>query len=153
MRGAKRLSGFSLTEFMVALLILSILVGVAAPGFLDFLRRQKLSSSANSALVMLQYARSEAIKRQADIQVSFLASSSGWTIEVRLDTTNELLRELEGNDTQSGWSGDNEVIFDLRGRPAAASCMQLAVSGDSSLLRHIDVLSGGKIAVKEGSCE
>lgn len=153
MRATKRQYGFSMTEFLVALLILSILVGVAAPGFLDLLRSQKVSSSANSALVMLQYARSEAIKRQADIQVNFVASSTGWTIEVRLDATNELLRELAKDDVQTGWTGDSEVVFDLRGRPMAASCMQLGVTGDSSLLRHIDVLSGGKIAVQEGSCE
>lgn len=149
----KRLNGFSLTEFMVALLILSILVGIAMPGFADFLRRQKVSSSANSALVMLQYARSEAIKRQSNIEVSFLSDSLSWTIEVRLDDTDELLRTLKKDDVQTSWSGDNLVVFDLRGRPVTASCMQLEVSEDSSLLRHIDVLSGGKIAVKEGNCE
>lgn len=149
----KRLNGFSLTEFMVALLILSILVGIAMPGFGDFLRRQKVSSSANSALVMLQYARSEAIKSQSNIEVSFLSDSSSWTIEVRVDETDELLRSLKRDDVQTGWSGDNQVVFDLRGRPVTASCMQLEVSDDSSLLRHIDVLSGGKIAVKEGNCE
>lgn len=152
MRAKTAAKGFSLIEFMVALIILSILVGIAVPGFLDFLRRQKMSSSANSALAMLQYARSEAIKRQTDIEVNFVADSSGWTIEVRRDDTDELLRTLRKDDTQTGWSGTNRVLFDLRGRPAAAGCMTLAVDGDSSLSRQISVLSGGKISVKEGSC-
>ncbi len=152
MRAANRSRGFSLIEFMIALIILSILVGIAVPGFLDFLRRQKMSSSANSALAMLQYARSEAIKRQSDIEVNFVADSTGWTIEVRQDDTDELLRTLRKDDTQTEWSGSNRILFDLRGRPAAASCMQLAVDGDSSLNRQISVLSGGKIAVKEGDC-
>ncbi|WP_348730628.1 GspH/FimT family pseudopilin [Rheinheimera texasensis] len=152
MRAANRSRGFSLIEFMIALIILSILVGIAVPGFLDFLRRQKMSSSANSALAMLQYARSEAIKRQSDIEVNFVADSTGWTIEVRRDDTDELLRTLRKDDTQTEWSGSNRILFDLRGRPAAASCMQLAVDGDSSLNRQISVLSGGKIAVKEGDC-
>ncbi len=152
MRAANRSRGFSLIEFMIALIILSILVGIAVPGFLDFLRRQKMSSNANSALAMLQYARSEAIKRQSDIEVNFVADSTGWTIEVRRDDTDELLRTLRKDDTQTEWSGSNRILFDLRGRPAAASCMQLAVDGDSSLNRQISVLSGGKIAVKEGDC-
>lgn len=152
MRTMRSSNGFSLIEFMVALLILSILVGVAMPGFVDFLRRQSVSSSANSALMMMQYARSEAIKRQSNIAVNFLSDSSSWTIEVRLDDTDELLRTLKKDDVQTGWSGDNQVIFDLRGRPGTPSCMQLAVSGDSSILRHIEVFSGGKIAVKEGTC-
>ncbi len=152
MRAANRSRGFSLIEFMIALIILSILVGIAVPGFLDFLRRQKMSSSANSALAMLQYARSEAIKRQSDIEVNFVADSTGWTIEVRRDDTDELLRTLRKDDTQTEWSGSNRILFDLRGRPAAASCMQLAVDGDSSHNRQISVLSGGKIAVKEGDC-
>lgn len=152
MRTLKTAKGFSLIELMVALIILSILVGLAVPGFLDFLRRQKVSSSANSALAMLQYARSEAIKRQSGIEVNFVADSTGWTIEVRRDDTDELLRTLRKDDTQTLWSGTNRVLFDLRGRPAAASCMELAVEGDSSLNRQISVLSGGKIAVKEGNC-
>lgn len=151
--GARNSSrGFSLIEFMIALIILSILVGIAVPGFLDFLRRQKVASSANSALAILQYARSEAIKRQSNIEVNFVADSAGWTIEVRRDDTDELLRTLRKDDPQTEWSGSNRVLFDLRGRPAAASCMQLAVDGDSSLNRQISVLSGGKIAVKAGVC-
>lgn len=152
MRAGRFVRGFSLTEFMIALLILAIIVGFAAPGFLDMMRQQKLTSTANSALVMLQFARSEAIKRQADVQVGFVARSGGWTIEVRLDATNELLRQLDKDDASSEWSGTNEIVFDLRGRPAAAGCTQLTVSGASSLLRRIDVFSGGKMTVKEGSC-
>lgn len=152
MRALKGNSGFSLIELVVALTILSILVAIAVPSFLEFLRMQKASSSANSALVMMQFARSEAIKRQANIEVNIIDTSADWTVEVRLDSTNELLRTLKQDDTQTTWSGNNTLVFDLRGRPVAASCMQLDISGSSGLTRSINILSGGKIAVKEGAC-
>ncbi|SFS04891.1 type IV fimbrial biogenesis protein FimT [Dyella sp. OK004] len=67
--------GFSLVELMIALAVASILAIVAAPGFRDMLRRNKVSGASNALLADIAYARSEAASRGGI--VSICPSSDG----------------------------------------------------------------------------
>ena len=59
--------GFSLIELMVALAILVILVTVAIPSFTGSLLRANATSLADSLITSLNYAKSEAISRNARV--------------------------------------------------------------------------------------
>jgi len=71
--------GFTLIELMITIVILSVLVSIAIPGFQETIRRNKISATANDFIGSLLFARSEAIKREQDVAI--VASnnwSSGW---------------------------------------------------------------------------
>ena len=57
-------AGFTLIELVIAIVIIGILAGMAAPSFRSFLRSSQLSAAANDLLADITFARSEALKRQ-----------------------------------------------------------------------------------------
>ena len=60
-----RSRGFTLLELMITIIIAAILVAIAVPGFQGFIKRNAVTSTANSLLADLQYARGEAVSRRA----------------------------------------------------------------------------------------
>lgn len=59
--------GFTLIELMMALLVGSILFGVAIPSFRTFAQNSRLTGAANDLLASVQTARTEALKRQGNV--------------------------------------------------------------------------------------
>jgi len=62
-------AGFSLMELMIALTVASILLGLAVPNLTQFMKNNKLTSGANDFMSSLQRARTESVKRQANVVV------------------------------------------------------------------------------------
>lgn len=94
-------TGFTLVELLIALLIGAILATLAAPSFMDTIRRNRLVSASNDFLATLNYARSEAIKRGQTITVCASSDQAtctndgwenGWII---MDDNNQVLRVFE----------------------------------------------------------
>jgi type IV fimbrial biogenesis protein FimT len=69
---------------MVALVIAAILVAIAAPSYREFMQDTRMSGDANEFLTMVNFARSEAIKRDARVTMcnsangDACASAGGW---------------------------------------------------------------------------
>jgi len=59
--------GFTLIELMVTIMVLAILLGVAVPSFRDAALGSRLTAYANDIVASVQVARSEAIKRNANV--------------------------------------------------------------------------------------
>lgn len=72
-----RSRAFTLVELLIAIAILTVLVGVAIPGYNDMTLGSKLRSQANDLVAGAVLARSEAIKRNQ--AVTLCASSDGAT--------------------------------------------------------------------------
>ncbi|SDF14987.1 MULTISPECIES: GspH/FimT family pseudopilin [Rhodanobacteraceae] len=65
----KKRKGFTLIELMVTVLVLAILVGIAAPSFVDFMRRNQVTSQANEFLGALRLARASAIGQNGFVSI------------------------------------------------------------------------------------
>ncbi len=70
--------GFTLLELIVSMTVLAILLGIAVPSFMSTLDKRRLSGAAEQLYSDLQYARSEAIKRNTPVFVTFTGAGTTW---------------------------------------------------------------------------
>ena len=94
-------AGFTLIELMVALAVAGVLLGVGVPSFRDGLLSNRAKAVATDIHLGFLMARSESLKRSANIDIVASGGNwtNGWTVEVQ--ATNEVLR---GNDASNGVS-------------------------------------------------
>jgi type IV fimbrial biogenesis protein FimT len=64
-----RASGFTLVELMIALTIVAILVGLAAPSYRDFTHNNQTSATNNDLVTALNLARNESLRRGTGVTV------------------------------------------------------------------------------------
>ena len=75
----QRFRGFTLIELLMAVALLGIIATLAAPSMTNFVIRQRVSSQANEMMLSLAFARSEALKRNAEIRLlPATDSAEGW---------------------------------------------------------------------------
>jgi len=147
-RALSRAAGFTLVELMLALTVLGILASLALPSLSDLVKGQRVKTASSDVYASLIYARSEAIKRAADVTVVPNAPSGDWA-------TGWQVRDAAGNvlkvqDAIAGImvspaaatitfrrdgriAGTATVEFILSSSPAnakvTARCVQISLSG------------------------
>ncbi len=92
-RGTGDARGFTLTELVIALVILGILVAMAVPAYTEFVRNSRRAGVLNEFVAALNLARSEAVKRGVPVAVCRTADgvgcggswTRGWLVFVNLD--------------------------------------------------------------------
>ena len=75
-----RSSGFTLIELMVVVVIAAVLVTLAAPSFREMIARNRLEGVASEFFTDLQYARSEAVARNANVGLVTGAAGTCYSI-------------------------------------------------------------------------
>jgi type IV fimbrial biogenesis protein FimT len=73
-------SGFSLIELMFAVVVLVILGTIAAPNMYDMVLNSRVRAAASDLYGTLIAARSEAIKRNADVDIVPDTDWNGWRV-------------------------------------------------------------------------
>ncbi len=151
-------SGFTIIELMITVTIAGILALVAAPSISGMIANQRTRAAATEIHLSLLLARSEAIKRNANIDLIRTGAtwSEGWTVQsgaTVLRTTNA----LEGNVTvvceygASDCDGDDvdTMTFTRTGRPEELIAFEMYNSADDKVqMRCIGVSLSGTPAVK-----
>jgi type IV fimbrial biogenesis protein FimT len=80
--------GFTLIELMVVVALAAILAAIAAPSFKSFVSGQRVKTAASDFAMAAILARSEAIKRNADVTITAVTPGDatgwedGWTVAV-----------------------------------------------------------------------
>lgn len=135
-----RTRGFTLIELMVTVVMVAILATVAVPSFQQIRIGNQLASDVNSVLAGLHYARSEAVKRRASVELHIVTDGIAWTYEVRREGSEDPLqvRGASGNRVALSAS-ESPVEFNHLGR-AAGSCadgcrLELSVADECRAIR------------------
>jgi type IV fimbrial biogenesis protein FimT len=76
---AARVSGFTLMELLVTIVVVGILAALAVPAFNSFVLNDRVIGQINSLVGSFNYARSEAIKQHLSAGVTVCPSSDGKT--------------------------------------------------------------------------
>jgi len=147
---SRRDSGFTLIELLVTISVAAVLLTVAVPSFSTLILTQQVRVSAADLQTSLFYARSEAIKRAANVSVVPTGGDwkSGWTVQASDGTV--LRREAPLNDRLAAMAGTTvtyqsdghipppviaTIVFSVADNSAvAARCIAIDLSGRPSLL-------------------
>ena len=146
--------GFTLIEAIVVMTILVVLAGASAASFTWLNQTTRIRSAAFDLVADLDFARSEAIKRNADVVVAPDTSwNNGWVITVG-DTT---LRQRGGLGAQVEFvSTPDTVTYDGGGRATLANpgAFQLCPPTRGNLSgRTIQVDPSGRSRSSKSKCE
>ncbi|MEW6352828.1 MAG: GspH/FimT family pseudopilin [Pseudomonadota bacterium] len=79
-------AGFTLVEMIVTVAVLAILLAIGIPSFQGTLDKRRLVGAAEQLYADLQYARTEAIKKNRQVTVSF-TTGANWCYGLDDDTT------------------------------------------------------------------
>jgi type IV fimbrial biogenesis protein FimT len=109
--------GFSLTELMIAITIMSLLVALAGPSFSRWISNAKIRTAAEAILSGLQLARTEALNRNAVMRFQLVSSLDG---DCGLSDTGP--HWIVSRDDPEGLCGATPVTSDMTadGEPASA---------------------------------
>jgi len=100
----KKLTGFTLIELIVVLLIGSILLAWGVPNYRDFKIRKEVSLTANEIVYSFNLARAEAIRFGSDVRVSLTGAEwkEGWEVWL-----------LDANGSNSRLIHDQQALTDI----------------------------------------
>jgi type IV fimbrial biogenesis protein FimT len=146
--------GFTLLELLVTLAIAGILLTLGVPSFASFIQGQRLKSAASELSYALLFARSEAIKRNADVTVSPNSGGwqNGWTVTTAGATSN-LLNHGNAYASLTISGPASSLVYGGAGRLKAVA-VPFQVSGSLSGVTPycVTVDISGLPSSREGSC-
>lgn len=152
-------SGFSILELMIVVAIAAILSVIALPYMKDVISNQRIRAAVTDMHLSLLLARSEAIKRNGNINIVKTggAWTGGWTVQLPdttvLQTTDALSTDVTLDcNTDADTAAEacpNSVTFNRTGRPTSLIEYRLYESGNPRVwMRCVSVSLSGRPEVK-----
>jgi type IV fimbrial biogenesis protein FimT len=136
-------SGFTLVELLVTIVIAAILMAVAVPSFNTFVAGQRIKTASFDLSSSLIYARSEALKRNANVTLA--SATGGWQNGWALNTGTTVISRHEplsgmavtgpagtliyGSNGRLNSSGNTFLISSTNNASVASRCISVALSG------------------------
>ena len=127
-----RRGGFTLIELIMTIVIVAVLAALAGPSFREYLASQRIKSASYDLMAALSFTRSEALKRNATVDIC--ASGSDWAggWNVRTGTANCSGTVLRTQDAFNGLVLTNsatlaKLTYANDGRPTASTNFSIAL--------------------------
>lgn len=157
-RNANR--GFTLVEILVTMSVAAVLIGAAVPAFSTFIQNNRDSTQINSLVLSMNYARSEAVKRNRNtgiivcpstdaISCSGTANWSGGWIVWDQDATHlpiQTVPGLAGTNTLSAVGASTGITFRSSGLVSAPIAVTICDTRGAGYARYMEVNTTGRIA-------
>ena len=148
-----RNKGFTLVELMITLAIAAILMALAVPSFNSTIKNNRISTQASELITSLNYVRSEAIKRGADVTIgrADVNWENGWIITTGI-TTLRNHAAFEGTNTLEGTA--IAVTYRGTGRTTDTNDITFTLCDDreNSTGRLIEISLTGRASITETAC-
>jgi len=123
-------AGFTLIEMMVTISIVAILLGAGVPSFSSFLISQRVKSAASEISSMLNFARSEAIKRNNNVVITQAPGGwqNGWTVTTTLSGVTTTIDQHEAFSSGVAITGTaSNITYSGMGRLMAAAGQSFSI--------------------------
>ncbi|MGH8571904.1 MAG: GspH/FimT family pseudopilin [Gammaproteobacteria bacterium] len=136
--------GFTLVEMVVAVAIFGILVAVGVPSLRDISVNQRVKTATFDLYSSLVFARGEAIKRNANVDITPAGGvwTNGWNVRVQADAT---LLKTQGALSNMTFTGPAAAITYRRDGRLASGAATLTVAGGSNVtMRCIAIALDGR---------
>ena len=150
-------AGFTLIEMMITLAIAAILILLAAPAMTTLIQTQQVRTAAADLHSALNFARSEALKRAASVEVVPVSGDwkNGWVVQLADGTRlrawpalNAQLASMPGSgesgriayrsDGHAGAAAPALVVRSTANPQVAARCLTVDLSGRPALTTDSD---------------
>ena len=141
--GPRRGAGFTLLELLTVVAVMALLLAVAAPPMQRLVLAGRMRSASSDLMADLVLARSEAVKRSAQVEVQPSANgwTGGWTVHTVAGAQQLAQRNKLGGVAVT--TAPTAITFDYDGRVVAAEPVRIGLS-DGSLRRCISVDPSGR---------
>jgi type IV fimbrial biogenesis protein FimT len=136
-------TGFTIIELMIVVAIAGILTVIALPYMRDIILNQRVRAAVTEAHLSLLMARSEAIKRNANVVVAKTGATwdLGWTVKVASDgtllRTNDALKDVAVDcNTDADTAAETcpaSITFTRNGRPTSTLEYRFYIAGNNKI--------------------
>jgi type IV fimbrial biogenesis protein FimT len=153
-----RPAGFTVIEILMVLVILGLVAAVGAPSMRDLIASTRVKGAASDLFGSLMFARSEAIKRNANVDVVPVSASNwtaGWSVKVGSDTLT-VTPAIAGGVASSGptssvrYRGDGRLIDPSSGALLAGDIEFRFIASEHAhiQMRCVEVTPSGRPRVR-----
>jgi type IV fimbrial biogenesis protein FimT len=146
--------GFTLIELVVVVTLVAFGAIVAMPSLADAMRIQRVRAATTDLASALLMARSEAIKRAAQVQVTPRSGAdwaTGWRV-TGVTAGDQIDRKDALGDTLQVTRAPANVVYDRNGRLTVPGLVRIQISDGHATVRCVTIDPSGLPRLASGAC-